>query len=140
MPFLAVIESSAGILLELALILCVAAGTTVLFQRLRQPVVLGYLLAGFLIGPKLFPDLVGGRDTLEFLSQLGVILLMYSLGLEFRLRKLRSIGPSAAFIALLEVGLMLWLGFSAARVLGWGAREAFFTGSILAISSTTMIR
>ncbi len=148
MPFLAFIassgpaahESSAGILLELALILCVAAGTTVLFQRLRQPVVLGYLLAGFLLGPALFPDLVGARGTLEFLSQLGVILLMYSLGLEFRLRKLRLLGPSAAFIALLEVGLMLWLGFSAARLLGWSAREALFTGGILAISSTTMIR
>jgi CPA2 family monovalent cation:H+ antiporter-2 len=132
--------SGGRMLLELALILCVAAATTVLFQSLRQPVVLGYLLAGFLVGPSLLPDLVQGRTTLEFLSQLGVILLMYSLGLEFRLRKLRSLGPSAGFVSILEVGLMLWLGFSAARFLGWSAREALFTGGILAISSTTLIR
>jgi len=133
-------ESSGRVLSALALILCVAAVTTVLFQRLRQPVVLGYLLAGFLLGPQLFQNLIEARGTLEFLSQLGVILLMYSLGLEFRLRRLRAIGSSAAFIALLEVGLMLWLGFSAARLLGWSAREALFTGGLLAISSTTMIR
>ena len=133
-------EAAGSMLLELALILCVAAGTTVLFQRLRQPVVLGYLLAGFLLGPAIFPDLVQARGTLEFLSELGVVLLMYSLGLEFRLRKLRAIGPSAAFVAILEVALMLWLGFSAARLLGWSAREALFTGGILAISSTTLIR
>jgi len=94
-------EAAGSMLLELALILCVAAGTTVLFQRLRQPVVLGYLLAGFLLGPAIFPDLVQARGTLEFLSELGVVLLMYSLGLEFRLRKLRAIGPSAAFVAIL---------------------------------------
>ncbi|MBK7643922.1 MAG: cation:proton antiporter [Planctomycetes bacterium] len=148
MPFLALIddtaapiaESSSGVLLDLALIMCVAAVTTLLFQRLRQPVVLGYLLAGFLLGPHLFANLIEEHGTLEFLSQLGVILLMYSLGLEFRLRKLRSLGPSAAFVSVLEVGVMLWLGFSIAHVLGWSAREALFAGGILAISSTTLIR
>ncbi len=132
--------TTSGFIRDLALIMCVAAGITLLFQRLRQPVVLGYLLAGVILGPHLFLDLIEERGTLEILSQLGVVLLLYSLGLEFRLRKLRDLGPSAAFVTVLEVGVMLWLGFSAARLLGWSAREALFTGGILAISSTTLIR
>lgn len=132
--------SAGGFIRDLALIMCVAAVTTVLFQRLRQPVVLGYLLAGLILGPHLFLDLVEERGTLEILSQLGVVLLLFSLGLECRLRKLRDLGPSAAFVSILEVGVMLWLGFSAARLLGWGTREALFTGGILAISSTTLVR
>ena len=72
----------------LAVVLCVAAVTTVLFQRLRQPVVLGYLLAGLIIGPHVPIPLVADEQVVQTLSELGVILLMFSLGLEFSLRKL----------------------------------------------------
>jgi len=131
---------SAPFLRDLALVLCVAAGTSLLFQRLRQPVLLGYLLAGLLLGPHLLLPLVRDLDTLRTLSELGVTLLMYSLGLEFRLSKLKQLGPTAAFITLLEVGGMLLLGFVAARLLGWSTPQALFTGGVLAISSTTLIR
>lgn len=134
------IGGSAPFLRDLALVLCVAAVTSLVFQRLRQPVVLGYLLAGLLLGPHLLLPLVEDRQTLQTLSELGVTLLMYSLGLEFRLGKLKELGPSAAFVTLLEVGGMLLLGFVAARSLGWSASEALFTGGALAISSTTLIR
>ncbi|MEY2785614.1 MAG: hypothetical protein RL277_1824, partial [Planctomycetota bacterium] len=134
------IGGSAPFLRDLALVLCVAAVTSLVFQRLRQPVVLGYLLAGLLLGPHLLLPLVEDRQTLQTLSELGVTLLMYSLGLEFRLGKLKELGPSAAFVTLLEVGGMLLLGFVAARSLGWSTSEALFTGGALAISSTTLIR
>ena len=79
---------SAGFLEALAITLCVAAVTTIVCQRLRQPVVLGYMLAGLIVGPHVPLPLVADRNVVHTLSELGVILLMFSLGLEFRLRKL----------------------------------------------------
>jgi CPA2 family monovalent cation:H+ antiporter-2 len=124
---------------NLALVLCVAAVTTVVFQRLRQPVVLGYILAGLIIGPHLPIPLVVDQETVEALSELGVILLMFSLGLEFSLRKLLRVGPTGGLIAVIEVSVMLWLGYVVARLFGWSTREAIFTGAIVSISSTTII-
>jgi CPA2 family monovalent cation:H+ antiporter-2 len=123
----------------LALVLCVAAVTTVLFQRLHQPVVLGYVLAGILVGPHLPVPIYANGDTIHTLSELGVILLMFSLGLEFSLRKFLKVGVTAGLTALIETSVLLWLGFMVARAFGWTAREALFTGSMLAISSTTII-
>jgi CPA2 family monovalent cation:H+ antiporter-2 len=124
---------------SLALVLCVAALTTVLFQRLRQPVVLGYLLAGLIIGPHFPVPLVADRDTVVTMSELGMILLMFYLGLEFSLRKLLKIGLTAGIITFIEVAIMLWLGGLTGRLLGWTQSECLFTGAIIAISSTTII-
>ena len=127
-------------LTALALVLGVAAITTVLFRRLRQPVVLGYLLAGFIIGPN-FPmvPVVADPHLVHLLSELGVILLMFSIGLEFSLRKLMKIGGASFIIALLAASIMLWLGFSTGQLLGWSSKESIFTGAIVAISSTTIV-
>ncbi len=128
-------------LANLALVLCVAAVTSVLFRRLRQPVVLGYLLAGVIVGPHtptplfLFAD----TDNLEVLSQLGVILVMFSIGLEFSLRKLVHVFPRVGLVALVEIGAMLWLGYVTGQALGWSTRESFFAGAIVSISSTMVI-
>jgi CPA2 family monovalent cation:H+ antiporter-2 len=80
-------EAAHAFLQNLALVLCVAAVTTVLFQRLRQPVVFGYLLAGMIVGPHIPIPLVADEEMIHTLSELGVILLLFSLGLEFSLRK-----------------------------------------------------
>jgi CPA2 family monovalent cation:H+ antiporter-2 len=124
---------------NLALVLCVSAVTTILFQRLRQPVVLGYLLAGLIIGPHFPIPLVADQDIIKTMSELGVILLMFYLGLEFRLRRLLRNGVTAGLITVIEVAIMLWLGSLAGRLLGWTHLESLFTGAILAISSTTII-
>lgn len=129
-----------GFVRDLAIVLCVAAVTTVLFSRLRQPVVLGYLLAGLIVGPYLTPKLVTDQESIHALSALGVILLMFSLGLEFRFQKIVELGSSAAFVAVVEVGLMLWLGVSAGRLLGWTSRECLFAGGIVAVSSTMLVQ
>lgn len=131
--------SAHSFLLALTIVLGVAALTTVLFQRLRQPVVLGYILAGFIIGPNVPIPLVADREIVLTLSELGVILLMFSLGLEFSLGKLLKLGPSAGLTALLQSSLVAWLGFVTGRLFGWTTTESLFAGALIAISSTTII-
>lgn len=124
---------------SLTVVLAVAAITTVVFQRLRQPVVLGYILAGLIVGPHVPIPLVADPGVVQTLSEVGVILLMFSLGLDFSLRKLITVGPTAGPTALLETSLMVWLGFTIGRLFGWTALESLFTGAVIAISSTTII-
>ena len=123
----------------LTVVLCVAAITTVLFHRLKQPVILGYLIAGLIVGPHLPVPLVADTHVIEMLSELGVILLMFSLGLEFSLRKLLQVGAVAGLTALIETSVMVWLGFIVGRLFGWPVIQSVFTGAIVAISSTTII-
>jgi CPA2 family monovalent cation:H+ antiporter-2 len=126
-------------LLALTIVLCVAAVTTVIFQRLRQPVILGYLIAGLLVGPHVPIPLVADARVVQTLSELGVIMLMFSLGLDFSLRKLISVGPTAGLAAVFECSVMIWLGFTIAQAFGWTVMESIFMGGIIAISSTTII-
>jgi CPA2 family monovalent cation:H+ antiporter-2 len=127
------------VLSSLAIILCVAAVTTVVFQRIHQPVVLGYLLAGLIVGPHMPVPLFADQRIAHLFSDLGVILLMFSLGLEFTLRKLARVGPTAGVIAIIECSLMIGLGYAAAGLLGWTPYERLFAGAFVAISSTTII-
>src|SRR5262249_14504609 len=121
------------------LVLSVAAVTTVLFQRLRQPVVLGYLVAGVLVGPHVAFPLFAEPTVIHALSELGVILLMFALRLEFPLSKLVELAPTAGITSLVQASLMIWLGFTIGRAFGWTTVECLFSGSMLAISSTTII-
>jgi len=126
-------------LINLATVLCVAAVTTVLFQRLRQPVVLGYILAGLVVGPHVPVPLVADREIIEGLSELGVILLLFSIGLEFSFGKLLRVGVSAGIVALVEISVMVILGDLTGRLFGWSAWESLYAGALIAISSTTII-
>lgn len=118
----------------------VAAFATIICHRLKQPVVLGYILAGVIIGPHTPPyQLIDDKDTINTLAELGVILLMFSLGLEFSLRKLRQVGGTAFIAAFLEIMLMVWVGYEIGRLFGWSTMDSIFLGAILSISSTTII-
>jgi len=128
-----------GFLESLAVVLCVAAVTSVLFQRLHQPVVLGYILAGLIVGPHVPIPLIVDSNIVHTLSDLGVILLMFSLGLEFSIRKFLNVGFTAGVTALIECSFQIWLGLVTARAFGWSVRESLFTGAVIAISSTTII-
>jgi CPA2 family monovalent cation:H+ antiporter-2 len=123
---------------DLALVMCVAAATTVIFHALRQPVVVGYLVAGMIVGPYT-PGILVNESRIRGVSELGVILLMFALGLEFSIRRLLRLGPRAAFITAVQVGLMIWLGYVCGRALGWTELESIFTGALLSISSTTIV-
>ncbi len=124
---------------NVALVLCVAAVTTVVFQRLRQPVVFGYLIAGMIVGPHIPLPLVADEATIRTLSELGVILVLFSLGLEFSLRRLLQVGPTAGLVAVVESGAMIWMGYLLAQLFGWTGLERLYAGAIIAISSTTII-
>ena len=121
------------------MVLCVAAITTIIFQKIRQPVVVGYLIAGLIVGPNVPIPLLADPARIHTLSELGVILLMFALGLEFSVRKLIRLGPTSGFITALQVGFMIWLGYVCGRALGWTPLESIFTGAILSISSTTIV-
>jgi CPA2 family monovalent cation:H+ antiporter-2 len=125
---------------DLAVIMLVAGMVTIIFHRLKQPVVLGYIVAGFIIGPHTPPfGLIHDEDTIKTLAELGVIFLMFCLGLEFSLRKLFKVGATAFIAAFLEIGLMIWLGYEIGNAFGWSTMDSLFLGAILAISSTTII-
>ena len=126
-------------LTNLALVLCVAAATTIVFQRLRQPVVFGYLLAGMIVGPHVPIPVAVDERMVQTLAETGVVLLMFGLGLEFSLRKLIQVGPTAGIVALIQCSAMVWFGFLLGRLFGWTTLESIYAGAVIAISSTTII-
>ncbi|KJH88433.1 potassium transporter [Pseudomonas fluorescens] len=125
---------------DLAIIMLAAGLVTVLFHRFKQPVVLGYIVAGFIIGPHTPPfGFIHDEETIKTLAELGVIFLMFCLGLEFSLRKLFKVGATAFIAAFFEIVLMIWIGYEIGRWFDWSAMDSLFLGAILAISSTTII-
>lgn len=125
---------------DLALILGMAGLVTLLFKKLNQPIVLGYLVAGFLVGPKttLFPTVVGG-ESISLWAEIGVIFLLFALGLEFSFKRLFRVGGTASITALFEISSMMVLGYITGRLLNWSSMDSLFLGGILSISSTSII-
>ena len=125
---------------DLAVILLTGGVITVIFKKLNLPLVLGYILAGFLIGPymPLFFSLAD-IEAVSTWSEIGIIILMFCLGLEFNLHKLASVGGTAIITALVEVGGMLAMGFAVGQLMGWGTMDSIFLGGMLSMSSTTII-
>ncbi|MCC7193774.1 MAG: cation:proton antiporter [Phycisphaeraceae bacterium] len=128
------------LLRDLALVMIVAGVVTVVFHMLRQPVVLGYMLAGLLVSPhtKWFPT-VAHEEAVSVLSELGVILLLFSLGIHFSFRRLFSVGATALVAAIFEIVLMGWLGYEIGKAFGWKSMDSLFLGAVLSVSSTTII-
>lgn len=124
---------------NLALVLCVAAFAAVVFQRLRMPVIFGYLVAGMIVGPHMPIPLVANETMIHSLSELGVTLLMYSLGLDFSLRRFLKIGATVGVASVVAAALMFILGYAVAGALGWTPVEQAFTGAMVSITSTTVL-
>ncbi|WP_304062702.1 cation:proton antiporter [Pedobacter glucosidilyticus] len=129
-----------NLITDLGLILGAAAIITLIFKYLKQPLVLGYLIAGFLVGPHftLFPTIVETENVTVW-AEIGVIILLFSLGLEFSFKKLMKVGGSASITAVTEVVVMLLLGYFTGKAFGWSTMDSIFLGGILSISSTTII-
>lgn len=118
----------------------IAALATLLFKKMGQPQVLGYLIAGFLVGPHVpFIPTVSDTDNIKLWSEIGVIFLLFSLGLEFSFKKLFKVGGSAGFTAIFEVVFMVTLGYAFGKLMGWNTIDSLFFGGILSVSSTTII-
>jgi CPA2 family monovalent cation:H+ antiporter-2 len=124
---------------DLAVVLVTAGVVSVVFYRFRWPLVAGYLLAGILVGPHFPPRLVSDESSIRLLSELGVILLMFSLGVDFRVRHLVRAASTAGVTSAVEIGLMLVLGYAAAQMLGWTPLASAFTGATVSISSTMIV-
>lgn len=125
---------------DLALILISGAVVTLIFRKIRQPLVLGYIIAGFLVGPHfhLLPTVTDIENT-EILAEIGVIFLLFSLGLEFSFKKLLRVGGAASITAFVEIAFITVAGYFTGKWMGWSTMDSLFLGGMLASSSTTII-
>lgn len=125
---------------DLALILITGAITTLIFKKIKQPLVLGYIIAGFIVGPytSLTPT-VADNENIKILAEIGVIFLLFSLGLEFSFKKLMRVGGSASITAFVEIIFITIAGYYTGKWMGWSTMDSLFLGGMLASSSTTII-
>ena len=125
---------------DLALILVLAAIASLVFKLLKQPAVLGYIVAGFLTSPHFaFLPTVSSHENIEFWAQIGIIVLLFSLGLEFSFKKLLKVGGTAVLTALIIVVGMMGSGYLVGKLLGLDAINSIFLGGMISMSSTTII-
>lgn len=145
-------HSPITLIYDLALILCSAGITTLIFKKLKQPLVLGYIIAGFLVGPHFdfFPSLSGSQshsaggdgamdENIKTWSEIGVIFLLFTLGLEFSFKKLVKVGGAASITTFVQIICMLFIGYFAGQLMGWPWMDSIFLGAILSISSTSIV-
>ncbi|MGE4132813.1 MAG: cation:proton antiporter [Bdellovibrionales bacterium] len=125
---------------DLAVILVTAGATSLLFRWMKQPVVLGYLVSGILVGPHLtFLPTVSDVENVKLWGEIGVIFVLFSLGLEFSFRRLLKIGGLAGVTAAVETSFVMLFGVLVASLLGWSRTDSLFWGGMLCISSTSII-
>jgi monovalent cation:H+ antiporter-2, CPA2 family len=123
----------------MALVMCVAALATVICQFLHQPLVVGYLVAGMVVGPKV-PPVYANPERVRLVAELGVTLLVFSIGLEFNFRRLMRLAPTAGLVALIQAAAMIGLGYLVGRLLlGWTPWESLVTGAIVSISGAVIV-
>lgn len=133
-----IVFNARNLLEDMALVMCVGALAAIICQSLRQPLVVGYLVAGIVIGPHT-PGLVVPTDRVLLLSHLAIAILIFSIGLEFKFRRLIRLAPTAGLVALIQAASMIWLGYLAARLMGWTPWESLLTGAIVSISGAIII-
>ncbi|MDR3118879.1 MAG: cation:proton antiporter [Mediterranea sp.] len=127
-------------IVDLAIILITAGIATLLFKWLKQPVVLGYILAGFIAGPYVtWLPTVTDMGNVEVWAETGVIFLLFALGLEFSFKRLIAVGGTATVATLINLGSMIIIGYIVGKCLGWSGMDSIFLGGMLSMSSTTII-
>ena len=128
------------IITDLAMILLVAGITTILFKKINQPLVLGYIIAGFITGPNfVFFPTIADKVNVQAWSEIGVIFLLFALGLEFSFYKLKKVGSTAFVSTAVIIVSMLFVGYGVGQLLGWTHMDSIFLGGMLSMSSTAII-
>ncbi|MBP5698939.1 MAG: cation:proton antiporter [Alphaproteobacteria bacterium] len=129
-----------SLLIDLTLITIYAGITTLLCKKLKQPLVLGYVLAGILAGPyfSVFPT-ISNKEAISLWADIGIIFLLFGLGLEFSFKRMLNVGKAAMITANANILFMLFLGYNTGLLLGWSTMDSFFLGSMISMSSTTII-
>ncbi len=139
-----------GFLISMAVVIAVAALIIIMFNRLRQPLILGYLVAGMIVGPLVISAqysvqteagsfVISAQPVVEMLARLGIVLITFSIGLEFSLKQLRKIGITVITAAALEIMIMIGIGFQLGLALGWSKLESTLLGAMLSVASTMII-
>ena len=129
-----------SLITDLALMLMVAGLVTIVFKRLKQPLVLGYIVAGFLVSPHMpYTASVVDHESVHLWADIGVMFLLFSLGLDFSFKKILKMGASPVISAVTIIFCMMMLGVMVGHVFGWGKMDCIFLGGMLAMSSTTII-
>jgi len=129
----------ATFLQDLAIVMIVAGIVTVLFRQLKQPVVLGYILAGVAVGPNTGGPTVGAVHDIELLAEIGVALLLFTIGLHFSLDELAPVRRVALLGTAAQMALTIAFGYGLGRLLGFGWQEAAWFGALLSLSSTAVV-
>lgn len=125
---------------DLALILAVAGIVALIFKRLKQPLVLGYIVAGFLAGPHLvWVPTIRDINDVQVWADIGVIVLLFSLGLEFSFKKIVRMGGAPIIAVSVIIFAMMLLGSAVGSLFGWARMDCIYLGGMLAMSSTTII-
>ena len=133
-------DSLQPLIVDLALILILAGIVTLVFKKLRQPVVLGYIVAGFLAGPNFhYLPSIADPENIDIWAQIGIIVLLFTLGLEFNFKKLLNVGATAFTTALTIALGMIAIGYMAGQFLGFTVFDSIFLGAMLSMSSTMII-
>lgn len=133
-------EQLDSLVLDLALILVVAGFVTIIFRKIKQPVVLGYIVAGFLISPNFewLPTVIDIQD-IETWASIGIVFLMFGIGLEFNLHKVVEVGGGAIITALVVIAGMITVGYSIGQAMGWSSMNSVFLGCMISMSSTMIV-
>ena len=118
--------------------MCIAALAAVICQFLHQPLVVGYLVAGMVVGPNV-PGLYANPERVRLVAELGVTLLVFSIGLEFNFRRLMRLAPTVGLVALIQAAAMIGLGYLVGRLMGWTPWESLVTGAIVSISGAVIV-
>lgn len=123
---------------DMALVMCIAALAAVICQFLHQPLVVGYLIAGMVVGPNV-PGVYANLERVRLVAELGVTVLVFSIGLEFNFRRLMRLAPTAGLVALIQAAAMTGLGYLVGRLMGWTPWESLVTGAIVSISGAVIV-
>jgi len=133
------LASELEILIDITMMLIVASVCTLILSRLKMPTLIGYILAGVLLGPFVFPEYIINEEILRIFASMGIVLLMFFIGIELNLRGLKKVASLALVIAVAEMTMMMLIGYSLAIAFGFTPGQAVFLGIIMSIASTAAI-
>ena len=132
-------EAETRLLLDITFLMAVAGLCSILLVRLRMPTIIGYLVAGIVLGPTMLPELSVESDTVYMLSSLGIVLLMFYIGMELNLREMRRIGSFTIIVVTIEMAMMVLIGYLVGMSLGLGPVTSIFLGAIISGTSTAVV-
>jgi len=132
-------EAETRLLLDITFLTAVAGICSIVLVKLKMPTIIGYLVAGIVLGPTMLPEVTVQYSTVFFLSNLGIVLLMFYIGMELNLREMRRIGSFTIIVVTMEMTMMVMVGYLVGMMLGLGPVTSIFLGAIISGTSTAVV-